>query len=40
MFGDQILAKGDDPIGVMFLSQNGATVLGIDDSVRILDLYE
>lgn len=40
LFGEQILIKGDDPIGVMFLSLNGATVLGINDSVRILDLYE
>lgn len=39
-FGQPVISKGQTPIGIIFVKERGITVLGILESVRLLDFYE
>ena len=39
-FGEHIIAKGGQSMGVIFIKEHGVTVLGIQESVRLLDYFE
>jgi hypothetical protein len=37
--GEIILEKDEYSIGIMFIKKNGVSVLGINDTIRMIDLY-
>ena len=39
-FGEYIIQEKNHVIGVIFVKEHGVTVLGINESVRLLDFYE
>lgn len=39
-FGAPIIQIGEMPIGIIFVKERGITVLGIMETVRLLDFYE
>lgn len=39
-YGNLILRKGFESIGVIFLKENGISILGVNESIRLIDLYE
>ena len=39
-FGENIITKGQPVTGVIFIKEHSVTVLGILDSVRLLDFHE
>lgn len=40
VYGNFILRKGLDVFGVIFLKEHGISILGINESVRLVDYYE
>lgn len=40
LFGEPVIKKNEKPIGILFIKDFGVTVLGINESIRLLDLFE
>jgi hypothetical protein len=40
LFGEPVIQKDDKPIGILFIKDNGVTVYGIHETIRLLDLHE
>ena len=39
-YGSYILRKNFEVFGVIFLKENGISILGVNESVRLIDFYE